>query len=317
MAKKAVKERNTCIRVACQAFRISESCYRYERKLDAENNEVTTWLIRLTDNHRNWGFGLCYLYLRNVKGFKWNHKRVYRIYKELELNLRIKPRKRLVREKPEVLTVPQGINQVWSMDFMHDQLQDGRTFRLLNVIDDFNREALGIEIDFSLPSERVIRELKQIISWRGKSPESFVVITALSTSVQRYRPGRKSGESGLNIFNLAILNKTPMLNGSIGRFGTNGCHSTIGPTLQRCKTLPRSGCGLTTMTAQIWPWAGSHLSSDWPWLHNVSTSNSLAKGEDYRGPIFMIEEHAATEFGADAICTDFKKTVEIAASILT
>ena len=168
MAKKAVEERNTCIRVACQAFRISESCYRYERKLDAENNEVATWLIRLTDNHRNWGFGLCYLYLRNVKGVKWNHKRVYRIYKELELNLRIKPRKRLVREKPEVLAVPQGINQVWSMDFMHDQLADGRTFRLFNVIDDFNREALGIEIDFSLPSERVIRELKQIISWRGK-----------------------------------------------------------------------------------------------------------------------------------------------------
>ena len=85
---------------------------------------------------------------------------MYRIYKELELNLWIKPRKHLVREKPEVLTVPQGINQVWSMDFMHDQLQDGRTFRLLNVIDDFNSEALGIEIDFSLPSECVIRELK-------------------------------------------------------------------------------------------------------------------------------------------------------------
>ena len=164
MAKKVVADRGVCIRVACLAFRISESCYRYERKLDAQNDEVATWLIRLTDNHRNWGFGLCYLYLRNVKGFKWDHKRVYRIYKELELNLRIKPRKRLVREKPEVLTVPQGINQVWSMDFMHDQLQDGRTFRLLNVIDDFNREALGIEIDFSLPSERVIRELKQIIS---------------------------------------------------------------------------------------------------------------------------------------------------------
>ena len=60
------------------------------------------------------------------------------------------------------------INQVWSMDFMHDQLQDAKPFRLLNVIDDFNREALGIGIDFSLPSERVIRELKQIISWRGK-----------------------------------------------------------------------------------------------------------------------------------------------------
>jgi putative transposase len=107
---------------------------------------VANWRLRLTDNHRNWGFGLCYLYLRKVRGFKWNHKRVYRIYKELELNLRIKPRKRLVRDKPEALTVPEGINQVWSMDFMHDQLEDGRTFRLFNVIDDFNREAIGMEV---------------------------------------------------------------------------------------------------------------------------------------------------------------------------
>ncbi len=64
--------------------------------------------------------------------------------------------------------MPTAINQVWSMDFMHDQLGDGRCFRLLNVIDDFNREALGIEIDFSLPAERVIRALEQIIEWRGK-----------------------------------------------------------------------------------------------------------------------------------------------------
>jgi len=56
----------------------------------------------------------------------------------------------------------------WSMDFMHDQLEVGRTFKLFNVIDDFNREALGIELDFSLPSERVILAQKQIISLRGK-----------------------------------------------------------------------------------------------------------------------------------------------------
>src|SRR5690606_33363554 len=55
-----------------------------------------------------------------------------------------------------------------SMDFMHDQLADGRSFRLLNVIDDFNRERLGIEVDLSLPAERVIRSLEQIIKWRGK-----------------------------------------------------------------------------------------------------------------------------------------------------
>ena len=70
MAQKAVTGRGVCIRMACQAFGISESCYRYERKLDAENAEVANWLLRLTDNHRSWGFGLCYLYLRNGKGNK-------------------------------------------------------------------------------------------------------------------------------------------------------------------------------------------------------------------------------------------------------
>jgi putative transposase len=114
------------------------------------------WGSLRTDNNHNCGFGLCYLYLRNLKGFKGNNKRVYRVYKELELNLRIKPRKRLIREKPEALTVPLKINQAWSMDFMHDQLEDGRTFRLFNVIDGYNREAIGMEADFSLPAERVI-----------------------------------------------------------------------------------------------------------------------------------------------------------------
>ena len=107
------------------------------------------------------------MYLRNVRAKKWNHKRVYRIYWELELNLRIKPKKRMVREKPATLTVRASINQVWSMDFMHDQLSNGRSIRLFNVIDDFNQEALGIEVDFSLPSERVIRSLEQINAWRG------------------------------------------------------------------------------------------------------------------------------------------------------
>ena len=168
MAKKAVHEHGLSIRLACSAFGVSESCYRYRPKLSDENAEIADWLIRLTHNQRNWGFGLCFLYLRNVKGYPWNHKRVYRIYCELELNLRIKPKKHLVREKPEPLSVPEAINEVWSMDFMHDQLSDGRSYRLFNVIDDYNREGLGIEVDFSLPSERVIRSLEQIIEWRGK-----------------------------------------------------------------------------------------------------------------------------------------------------
>jgi putative transposase len=168
VAQNAVNSRQVSIRLACAAVGISETCYRYQPKLSDENAEIADWLIRLTDNQRNWGFGLCFLFLRNVKGFGWNHKRVYRIYRELELNLRIKPRKRLVRERPQPLVVPEAINDCWSMDFMHDQLEDGRSYRLFNVIDDFNREGLGIEVDFSLPAIRVIRALDQIIEWRGK-----------------------------------------------------------------------------------------------------------------------------------------------------
>lgn len=167
MARRAVEARGASIRLACQAFDISETCYRYQAKLSDENAEVADWLMRLTHNQRNWGFGLCFLYLRNVKRFVWNHKRVYRIYREIELNLRIKPKKRLKREKPEPLAVPLAINEVWSMDFMHDRLSDDRAFRLFNVIDDYNREGLGIEVDFSLPAERVVRSLEQIIEWRG------------------------------------------------------------------------------------------------------------------------------------------------------
>ena len=163
MARWAVEERGLTIRLACEAFGLSESAYRYRPQRNVENDRIGEWLVRLTDNHRSWGFGLCYLYLRNVKGFQWNHKRVYRIYRELELNLRIRPRKRLIRAKPEALAVPNGINQTWSMDFMHDQLEYGRSLRLLNVIDDFNREALSIEVDFSLPAERVSRTLDRVI----------------------------------------------------------------------------------------------------------------------------------------------------------
>jgi putative transposase len=136
--------------------------------LSDENAEIADGLERLTENKRSWGFGLCFRYLRNVEGYGWNHKRVYRIYCELELNLRIKPKKRLKRYKPEPLAVPDAPNDTWSMDFMANQLADCRSIRTLNVLDDFNREGLCIEVDFSLPAKRVVRSLEQIIEWRGK-----------------------------------------------------------------------------------------------------------------------------------------------------
>jgi len=106
--------------------------------------------------------------LRNVQGLGYNHKRVYRIYRELKLNLRIKPRQRLKRDRPDPLAVPRRINTVWSIDFMHDALANGTAFRTFNVLDDYNREGLGIEVDFGLPAPRITRVLDQIIEWRGK-----------------------------------------------------------------------------------------------------------------------------------------------------
>ena len=168
MAQRSVSQYPASIRLVCQVFSISETCYRYQAKLSDENAEIADWLLRLTQAHQRWGFGLCFLYLRNAKKFGWNHKRVYRIYRELELNLRIKPRRRIRRDKPEALSVPEAINQVWSMDFMSDTLMDGRSIRTFNVIDDYNREGLTVDVDFSLPATRVVKSLNQVIEWRGK-----------------------------------------------------------------------------------------------------------------------------------------------------
>jgi putative transposase len=115
------------------------------------------------------GFMLTFKYLRQ-KGFKWNHKRVQRVYNLLKLNLRRKGKKRLPARIQEPLLQPIEPNVCWSMDFMSDSLISGRRFRILNIIDDYNRELLAMEIGSSLPSKRVIRLLDQLIDFRG-NPE--------------------------------------------------------------------------------------------------------------------------------------------------
>lgn len=168
MAQRAVAKHQISVRFACLVYGVSESCYYYQPRFSGENALIADWLLRLTTTHRRWGFGLCFLYLRNVKGFGWNHKRVYRIYRELELNLRIKPKRRIKRDKPDALSVPMAANEVWSMDFMSDSLSNGRGLRTFNLIDDYNRECLAIDVDLSMPALRVIRSLEQVIEWRGK-----------------------------------------------------------------------------------------------------------------------------------------------------
>jgi len=108
------------------------------------------------------------------------------------------------------------------MDFMHDQLADGRSIRLLNVIDDFNREALGIEVDFSLPAERVVRTLEQIVDWRGK-PASIRCDNGPEYLIAPSPSGSKPGRSGWNTSSPVSRNKMRTLSGSTGRSATNCC----------------------------------------------------------------------------------------------
>ena len=105
-------------------------------------------------------------YLRK-KGNAWNHKKVHRIYCEMGHNLRVKPKKRLPSRNPQPLTQPATINSCWSLDFRSDRLESGRSSRTFNVLDDFHREALWIEIDLSLPAMSVIRVLDRVASERG------------------------------------------------------------------------------------------------------------------------------------------------------
>jgi len=139
--------------------------YRY-RPNTRRDDDVIAGLQQAVDRYPVYGFSKLYKILRRW-GHSWNHKRVHRVYCLLNLNKRRRGKKRLPSRRPVTLAVPEAINQCWSVDFMSDSLFCGRRFRTFNVVDDFNREALAIEVDIGLPAERVVRVLERIVAWRG------------------------------------------------------------------------------------------------------------------------------------------------------
>lgn len=153
-------------RAACRALRLSRSAVYYQPRAQHDEPVIDAVSRHITDNPGH-GFGLLYKTLRA------NHPlcgktRLWRVYRELKLNRPRQGKRRLPARIREPLVIPLQRNETWSADFMSDALWSGRRFRTFNVIDDYNREALRIEIDTSLPAARVVRALNELIELRGK-----------------------------------------------------------------------------------------------------------------------------------------------------
>jgi len=152
------------IKRACSLVDLARSMWYYETKRD--DSELIEKLNELADKLPTRGLDE-YVGRLRAQGYPWNRKRIYRVYKMLRLEKRRKRKRRLPTRNPEPLSVPLAPNQCWSMDFMSDALESGRRIRVLNIIDDFNREALWVNAQYSYPSEFVIRALQNLEVERG------------------------------------------------------------------------------------------------------------------------------------------------------
>lgn len=138
-------------------------CYQPDTRRD---EAVIQRLTEVAKRYLRYGFKKLFQVLHR-QGHVWNHKLVHRIYCLLKLNFRRKGKQPLPVRNPAPLVTPEVLNQSWSIDFMHDSLTCGQRFRIFNVVDDFNHEALALEIDLNIPAQRVVRMLDRIVANRG------------------------------------------------------------------------------------------------------------------------------------------------------
>lgn len=159
------EEHGLSVSKACTALRISRSVFLY-KPTPRDDSLVITTLLELAERYPRYGFAKYFAVLRRG-GYTWNHKRVYRVYRQLQLNMRRKGKRRLPSRAPVRLEAQTVVNGCWSVDFMSDALMHGQRFRTFNVLDDFSREVLAVEVDTNLPAARIIRVLDRIAAWRG------------------------------------------------------------------------------------------------------------------------------------------------------
>lgn len=210
LIKEIIEQEGISVSRACKIVTLPRSQFYYTNTKD--DSEVIAVLQELAFKHTDFGFRKLYLYIRR-SGKLWNHKKVYRVYKELKLHKRRKGKRRIPARVKQPLQQALAVNETWSMDFMSDSMVNGRKFRTLNVIDDATRSVLAIEIDTSLSAARVTRTLERIIEQQGK-PRMIRVdngpeFTSITFSVW-------AKEKGITV--LYIQPGKPMQNGYIERF---------------------------------------------------------------------------------------------------
>ena len=153
-------------RRACRLIGVDRTAFQYQPKRDADD-AVRARLHELANERRRFGYRRLAIMLRR-DGLKMNLKKVYRLYREERLTVRKRGGRKRALGTRAPMTIPQGANQRWSLDFVSDALNDGRRFRILNVVDDFTRECLTSLLDTSLSGVRVIRELDRLCELHGR-----------------------------------------------------------------------------------------------------------------------------------------------------
>jgi len=217
-AEYAAEEHELSMTRACGLMGIERSSYYYEGH-PRSDEPLRSALKEAAARHRRWGCRFMVTVLRR-EGFTDNHKRVERIYREEELQVRNRKRKRTAKWRGEKPNAPDHVNARWSIDFVHDATSGGRKIRMLTILDDCTRRCLGIEVDTSLSGERVARKLSQVMEINGK-PQALLMdngreFTCMkmdkwafdnNVRLQFIEPGRPTQNGFIESFNGTLRNE--------------------------------------------------------------------------------------------------------------